>query len=423
LAKNIQAIRGMNDILPIQTPYWQYMEDVLRQIVTCYGYEEIRVPTLEHTHLFKRTIGEVTDIIEKEMYTFEDRNGESLSLRPEGTAGVVRAGIQHGLLYNQIQKFWYLGPMFRYERPQLGRFRQFHQFGVEAFGMQSPEIDAEQLLMTYRMWENLNLQDQINLQINSLGTSCTREIYREKLVEYFSDHVEELDEDSKRRLHTNPLRILDSKNSDMQLLLATAPRIIDFLDEDSKYHLSTIRKYLDKAKIPYEINPRIVRGLDYYGMTVYEWVTERLGAQGTVCAGGRYDGLVAHLGGKATPATGFAIGLERLVALLESVFSPDSAPHCYVIMLGEGASEKGIFLTENLRKKFPELRILNDYSGGSFKNQFRKADKSGAKVAIIIGEAEVASDQVSLKYLRKDLPQIMVKEEDLKSNLLSMLVE
>jgi histidyl-tRNA synthetase len=423
LAQSIQAIRGMNDILPIQSGYWAYLEDVLRQVSESYGYREIRLPALEKTNLFKRTIGEATDIVEKEMYTFDDRNGESLSLRPEGTAGCVRAAIQHALFYNQVQRLWYMGPMFRYERPQQGRYRQFYQFGIEAFAMPGPDIDAEQILLTARIWKLLGIQDQVTLQLNSLGSCAAREKYRESLVAHFNENLDVLDDDSRRRLTTNPLRILDSKNPDMQLLLSTAPRMLDYLDNDSKAHFDGLRQLLDAAQIPYEINSRIVRGLDYYNMTVYEWVTNRLGAQGTICAGGRYDNLIAHLGGKLTPAVGYAMGLERIVTLLETVYSPDVNPHIYMIIIGTVAIQRGILLTEQLHTQFPEIRIVSDYAGGSFKALFRRADKSGAKLALIIAEEELATNSVSIKYLREDRPQQMVNSEDVKEHLLQALVE
>lgn len=423
MAAAIQAIRGMNDILPIQTSYWRYLEDTLRDIADSYGYNEIRFPFLEQTNLFKRTIGEVTDIIEKEMYTFLDRNGDSLSLRPEGTAGCVRAGIQHGLLYNQTPRLWYLGPMFRYERPQLGRFRQFFQFGVEAYGMAGPSIDAEQILMTARIWEGLGLKDLVVLQINSLGSSVSREKYRTQLVNYFNENIDILDEDSKRRLTTNPLRILDSKNEAMQLMIASAPRILDYLDEESRQHFDMLRRHLDKAKINYEINPRIVRGLDYYNMTVYEWVTDRLGAQGTVCAGGRYDGLVEHLGGKTTPAVGFAMGLERIITLLGAIYAPDSNPHIYVIMAGVDAIEYGMAISEEVHRLFPELRVVNDFSGSSIKSQMKRADKIGAKLALIIGDDEIKNNSVTLKYLRTSNEQITLPVSEIHASLLTALVE
>ncbi len=357
------------------------------------------------------------------MYTFDDRNGESLTLRPEGTAGCVRAGIEHGLFYNQIQRLWYLGPMFRYEKPQLGRFRQFFQFGIEAFGMVGPDIDAEQILLTARIWEKLGLKDQVTLQINTLGDAVVREKYRLKLVEYFNENKELLDEDSKRRLTTNPLRILDSKNPDMQLMLSAAPRLIDFLDDTSRIHFEQLQRFLQLAGIPYEINSRIVRGLDYYNMTVYEWVTDRLGAQGTLCAGGRYDCLVEHLGGQATPAVGFAMGLERIVTLLETVYTPQMNPEVYIIMVGLEATQQGMILAEELRTALPEIRIMNDYTGGSFKSQFRRADKSGAKVALILGQDEIANNTVSVKFLREERPQLAVPKSELATLLQTMVTE
>lgn len=423
MAITIQAIRGMNDILPLQADYWGYLEEILRQVVTCYGYQEIRFPILEKTNLFKRTIGEVTDIVEKEMYTFDDRNGDSLTLRPEGTAGCVRAGIEHGLFYNQIQRLWYMGPMFRYEKPQLGRFRQFYQFGVEAFGMNGPDIDIEQILLAARVWEMLGLSDQVTLQINTLGSPSAREKYREKLVEFFEENKEVLDEDSLRRLTTNPMRILDSKNPDMQMMLSAAPRMIDFLDDESRIHFDQLRHLLEVAKIPYQFNTRIVRGLDYYNMTVYEWTTDRLGAQGTLCAGGRYDSLVEHLGGKPTPAVGFAMGLERIVTLLETVYTPSLSPQIYIIMVGKEANEKGIVMAESLRTRFPEMRIITDCTGGNFKNQFRRADKSGAKLALILGENEIINDSISLKFLREERPQATISVNELGDFLLNTLME
>jgi len=423
LAITIQAIKGMNDILPTQTAYWSYLEDVLRQVATSYSYKEICFPILEETSLFKRTIGEVTDIIEKEMYTFDDRNGKSVSLRPEGTAGCVRAGIEHGLFYNQSPRLWYMGPMFRYEKPQQGRFRQFFQFGVEAFGMPGPNVDAEQILMMARIWDALGIRDRVSLQINSLGSCLVREKYREKLVQFFEENIDYLDEDSKRRLTTNPLRILDSKNPDMQLMLSAAPRMLDYLDQDSKKQFEDFKRYLDNAHIPYQINSRIVRGLDYYNMTVYEWVTDALGAQSTVCAGGRYDALVEHLGGRPTPAVGFAMGLERVVTLLESVYTPDDNPHIYIIMVGEDAWQQGMMLSEKIHTLFPEIRVQSDYTGGGFKNQFKRANKSGARIALIIGEDEIHQQAVSLKYLREDRPQCTLPVAEIEQHLLNALVE
>ena len=401
MANSIQAIRGMNDILPEQTPAWQYLEAQVRAVLHAYGYQEIRLPILEKTELFKRSIGEVTDIVEKEMYTFEDRNGDSLTLRPEGTAGCVRAGIERGLLHNQQQRLWYMGPMFRHERPQKGRYRQFHQIGVEVFGMPGPDIDAELILMTARMWRALGL-GEVSLQLNSLGTPQARARYREVLVEFLSRHRESLDADSLRRLDSNPLRILDSKNPDMQDLIAAAPRLADYLDDESQQHFARLCALLDGAGLAYEINPRLVRGLDYYGRTVFEWVTTRLGAQGTVCAGGRYDGLVEFLGGRATPAVGFAMGIERLIALLETcgVAFPSTAPHAYLVTVGERAEAHGLVLADRLRDAVPGLRLLLNAGGGSFKNQFKRADKCGAELALVLGDSELEAGQVGLKPLR-----------------------
>lgn len=403
MSKSIQAIRGMNDLLPTQAPRWQTIETTLRTILESYGYQEIRMPIVEKTELFCRSIGEVTDIVEKEMYTFADRNGDSLSLRPEGTACCVRAGIEHGLFYNQIQRLWYMGPMFRHERPQKGRLRQFHQIGAEVYGLAGADIDAELILMLARFWKLLGLQD-ISLQINSLGSANARAMYREHLVAYFSAQPELLDEDSKRRLQTNPLRILDSKNPDLQSLIQGAPQLLDHLDAESQAHFAELRAILDAAGVSYTVNPRLVRGLDYYNRTVFEWVTQSLGAQGTVCAGGRYDSLVEQIGGQSTPAIGFALGLERLVALLEQQATPvrDTSPHAYFILAGnEALVRQGLLFAEQLRDALPQLRILTHCGGGSFKNQFKRADKSGARFALILGEEEWANQQITLKSLRQ----------------------
>lgn len=420
LLSKIQAIRGMNDILPEKTIFWRAVEQKLSTILNSYGYQEIRLPLLEKTALFHRVIGEVTDIVEKEMYTFDDRNGESLSLRPEGTAGCVRAMIEHGLSHHTIQKLWYSGAMFRHERPQQGRYRQFYQLGVEVYGLSTAAIDAEILLMTARFWQVLGLKN-LELQINSLGSSAARATYREKLVEYFSSHIEQLDEDSRRRLGMNPLRILDSKNPDLKSLIETAPKLLDYLDDESKQHFEQLQTFLNAAGLKYTINPRLVRGLDYYNKTVFEWVTTKLGSQGTVCAGGRYDGLVEQLGGQKTPAIGFALGLERLIALLESENllqnTDKNQPHIYVIMVGEEALEKGLTLAEQLRNKIPQLRLITHCGGGSFKNQFKKADKSGAKWALILGETELANQQIGFKYLREEQPQQTFSESDLIAHL------
>ena len=413
----------MNDILPEQTPIWQYLEDTIRAVVRGYGYSEIRLPTVEKTELFKRSIGEVTDIVEKEMYTFDDRNGDSLTLRPEGTAGCVRAAIQNGLLHNQIQRLWYFGAMFRHERPQKGRYRQFHQVGVEVFGLAGPDIDAELIMMSARLWRRLGLYDAVTLQINSLGSAQSRQVYREQLVAYFSAHREVLDEDSTRRLESNPLRILDSKNPDMQDLIAAAPKLIDHLDDESRQHFEQLLASLDRAGIAYEVNPRLVRGLDYYGKTVFEWVTTRLGAQGTVCAGGRFDGLVEQLGGRPTPAVGFAMGLERLTALLEEMELPLDRyrPHIYLLRAGDAAQQVGMGLAESLREGFPALRLQMHCGDGSLKSQIKRADKSGAVLALILGDEEAANATVGVKYLREIREQLTLTHDELTAFIADFL--
>ncbi|HKJ75870.1 MAG TPA: histidine--tRNA ligase [Gammaproteobacteria bacterium] len=415
MSKNIQAIRGMNDILPDETPVWRYVEGSLRALMDRYGYSEVRLPIVEKTELFKRSIGEVTDIVEKEMYTFEDKGGDSLTLRPEGTAGCVRAGIENGMLHNQSHRLWYIGPMFRHERPQKGRYRQFHQLGVEVFGMDGPDVDAELILLSARLWQQLGLEGDVTLELNSLGTAEARAAYRQELVEYFSAHEARLDEDSRRRLTTNPLRILDSKNPEMQGLIAGAPALIDHLDAESKAHFDGLLAYLDAAGIAYRINSRLVRGLDYYGKTVFEWVTDRLGAQGTVCAGGRYDGLVEQLGGRATPAVGFAIGLERLVGLVQEGEVPRHhyLPHAYLIRAGEAAQGPGMALAEWLRDLLPGLRLQVHCGGGSLKSQMKKADRSGGQLALVLGEREVDEGTVAVKYLREEREQETVDREGL----------
>jgi histidyl-tRNA synthetase len=422
MSRPIQAVRGMNDILPQLTPAWQHLEDRLRRVIQSYGYREIRLPLLEKTELFKRSIGEVTDIVEKEMYTFEDRNGDSLTLRPEGTAGCVRACMEHGLLHNQTQRLWYAGPMFRHERPQKGRYRQFHQIGVEAFGMEDPDIDAEIIFMTARLWKALDLHG-VDLQINSLGTAAARAAYREALVGYLRGHVQELDEDSRRRLDSNPLRILDSKNPHMQALIDAAPRLPDYLDAESRAHFDELRALLEAADIDYVVNPRLVRGLDYYGRTVFEWVTDRLGAQGTVCAGGRYDGLVEYLGGRPTPAVGFALGLERLIALLEAegIQTPDHSPHAYLVLSGDKGVHRGMVFADDLRDAMKELRLLTNCGGGSFKSQFRRADKSGAAIALVIGDDEAERGEVTLKTLRGESTQETLAQSEVADRLVSLL--
>ena len=418
MAKKIQAIRGMHDTLPEQTPRWQYVEKTIADVLAAYGYDEIRMPIVEMTELFCRSIGEVTDIVEKEMYTFADRNGDSLSLRPEGTASCVRACMENGLLHNQMQKLWYKGPMFRHERPQKGRYRQFHQIGVETFGMAGPDIDAELICMTARLWPALGL-NAIRLELNSLGSSEARAKYREKLVAYYTEHKDALDEDSQRRLTTNPMRILDSKNPAMQELNNNAPKLMDYLDDESRQHFERLRELLDAAGVEYTINPRLVRGLDYYCKTVFEWVTDQLGAQGTVCAGGRFDGLVEQLGGKPVPASGFAMGLERLIALLEDndITVPVQSTHAYMVMFGEQAEKTGFQLAETLRSAVPGLKLVFNCNGGSFKSQFKRADKSNAKYAIIIGDDEVENGTVSLKNLREKSEQQTVQQTELVEEL------
>jgi len=402
----LQAVRGMHDILPEQCRYFAYLEQMTREILEGYGYEEIRMPLLESTELFKRTIGEVTDIVEKEMYTFADRNGDSLSLRPEGTAGCVRAGIENGLLHNQTRRLWYAGAMFRHERPQRGRYRQFHQFGAETFGMAGPDIDAELILLSQRLWRRLGIAD-VRLEINSLGSQQARTEYRQRLIDYLNGFQSELDEDSRRRLHSNPLRILDSKNPAMQDIIAGAPRLLDMLDAESEAHFIKLQELLDGAGVTYSVNPRLVRGLDYYTKTVFEWITDRLGAQGTVCAGGRYDGLVEQLGGRSTAAAGFAMGVERLVALLEEgdVAPAFATPDFYLAVVGDEAERQGMAWAEQLRTACPAARLVVNCSGGGFKAQLKRADKSGAAFALILGEEEVRTGRVAVKPLRQEAAQ------------------
>ncbi len=422
MAKQIQAVRGMKDILPQQTPLWQFLEDRVRTVLSRYGYDEIRMPIVEMTELFKRSIGEVTDIVEKEMYTFEDRNGDSLTLRPEGTAGCVRAGLENGLIFNQTQRLWYQGPMFRHERPQKGRYRQFHQIGVETFGLEGPDIDLELILITARLWKELGLEG-LELQLNTLGTAEERSHYRELLVSYLRDHYDKLDEDSRRRLESNPLRILDTKNPDMAELVSQAPTLMEHLTEESLAHFEVLKQGLDDAGVAYVINPRLVRGLDYYSRTVFEWVTDQLGAQGTVCAGGRFDGLVEQLGGRATSAMGFAMGLERLIALLETTQAAEQLPKAdlYLIMMGDSAKRRGMLLAEELRNALPNLRMISHCGGGGFKSQFKKADKSQARYAAILGDDEVAKGEIGLKPLREEGEQTQVKIDDLAEVLAGKL--
>ncbi|GGX38444.1 histidine--tRNA ligase [Saccharospirillum salsuginis] len=421
----LQAIRGMNDILPDASPVWQYLEGQVKAVLDQYGYREIRMPVVEPTALFERGVGEHTDIVEKEMYTFDDRGGDSLTLRPEGTAGCVRAALQNGLLHNQVQRLWYQGPMFRYERPQKGRYRQFYQIGAETFGIATPDVDAELILLTARMLDNLGLTEHVTLNLNTLGSSEARGRYRKALVDYLETVKDKLDADSQNRLYSNPMRILDSKSESTQALLDDAPTFDDYLDDESREHFETLCRLLDKAGINYTINPRLVRGLDYYSRTVFEWITDSLGAQGTVCGGGRYDGLVPMLGGKPTPAAGFALGIERLILMLEtlnkipaSVFNTVDA---YVIMAGSAAEEAGMALAEQLRSDVPGLRVQSHCGGGSFKSQMKKADKSGARIALILGEQEVQDRTVGIKFLREEKEQQSIGWDELSKAIQELI--
>ena len=412
--ESIQSVKGMNDILPSQIYAWQYVEKKLRCIVESYGYLEIRFPIVEKSCLFERSVGEKTDIVEKEMFLFED-----LCLRPEGTAGCVRACIQHGLLYNQIQRLWYSGPLFRRENPQKGRYRQFHQFGVEAFGMAGPDIDAEMILITNRFWKELGLSKGLKLQINSLGTIEERHCFREKLIEYFTDCFDGLDDDSKRRLKTNPLRILDSKNPLMENIISNAPKLFDYLQSDSKEHFNSLCEMLDAAGIVYEINPYLVRGLDYYSHTVFEWITDNPGAQNTVCAGGRFDSLAEQLGSSPVPGIGFALGFERLLELLTELklIPVETNAIDYYLIVDADRESGGLLLAEKIRNAFPDKKLVVNCGGGSFKSQFKRADKSGALVAIIIGEQEWSTDSVTIKFLREHKPQENVSLDELINKL------
>ncbi len=417
----IQSIRGMHDVLPDQSPLWQFFESTVKQLLQTYAYREIRMPVVESTDLFCRSIGEVTDIVEKEMYTFEDRNGDSLTLRPEGTASCVRSGIQHGLFHNQQQRLWYMGPMFRHERPQKGRYRQFHQVGIETFGIASADIDAELILMSARLWKLLGIKD-VRLELNTLGSTESRQAYRQVLVDYLNQHKDLLDEDSLRRLESNPLRVLDSKNPNMQAMIDNAPSLMDYLDEESTEHFKHLTDILDKAGIQYNINTRLVRGLDYYCKTVFEWVTDALGAQGTICAGGRYDGLVQQLGGRQTPAAGFAMGIERILSLLEDAgMQVDNAVDVFVVLQGEQAQLQGMPFVENIREQLPDIQIQTNCGGGSFKSQIKKADKSGAKVALILGDDEIQNNMIGIKLLREKADQQVVAQPDLLNTLKTLL--
>lgn len=401
MAKNIQAIRGMNDCSPTESPLWQWIEGQVRQVLSSYGYSEVRMPIVESTPLFARAIGEVTDVVSKEMYTFWD-NDEQLTLRPEGTAGCVRAAIEHGWIYNNEQRLWYMGPMFRHERPQKGRYRQFHQAGVEVFGIATPEIDAELIILTARLWKALGIDQHVSLQLNSIGSLEARANYRSALVAFLENHQDLMSEEEKERLVKNPLRILDTKNQALQDVLDGAPKLLDYLDDESREHFAQLCGLLDSVGIQYEINPKLVRGLDYYNKTVFEWVTSALGAQGTVCGGGRYDGLVEQLGGHATSGVGFAMGLERLVLLVQEVnksIPVKSAVDIYVVYQGEGTTLAAFQLAEKLRSELPHLSTMLHCSGGNFKKQFKRADKSGATLALVLGESEVQNNQVVVKHL------------------------
>ena len=415
MAKNIQAIRGMNDCSPTESPLWQWIEGQVRQILSSYGYSEVRMPIVESTPLFARAIGEVTDVVSKEMYTFWD-NDEQLTLRPEGTAGCVRAAIEHGWIYNNEQRLWYMGPMFRHERPQKGRYRQFHQAGVEVFGIATPEIDAELIILTARLWKALGIDQHVSLQLNSIGSLEARANYRSALVAFLENHQDLMSEEEKERLVKNPLRILDTKNQALQDVLDGAPKLLDYLDDESREHFAQLCGLLDAVGIQYEINPKLVRGLDYYNRTVFEWVTSALGAQGTVCGGGRYDGLVEQLGGHATSGVGFAMGLERLVLLVQEVnksIPVKSAVDIYVVYQGEGTTLAAFQLAEKLRSELPHLSTMLHCSGGNFKKQFKRADKSGATLALVLGESEVQNNQVVVKHLLGAAEQQTIDESNL----------
>lgn len=425
MSKTLQAIRGMNDVLPEQSPLWRYFEQQVAAVLDSYGYRQIRMPVVEFTELFRRSIGEVTDIVEKEMYTFEDRNGDSLTLRPEGTAGCVRAVMEHGLINNGlVQKLWYSGAMFRHERPQKGRYRQFHQVGVEVFNLPGPDIDAELILLTWRLWHKLGIADSVTLELNSLGTSASRAAYRAALVEYLNSHFARLDEDSQRRVATNPLRVLDSKDEQTQAILAEAPRLEDYLDEESTSHFAGLCARLDAAGVPYVLNNRLVRGLDYYSKTVFEWTTDKLGAQGTVCGGGRYDGLIEQMGGKPTTGVGFAMGVERLLLMLETL---DKVPaglrqqvDVYFCAFGEAAELAAVQWAERIRDALPQLRLQVNAGGGGFKSQFKKADRSTAAYALVLGEDELNNNSIGLKPLRTDDEQQTVPLDDLTGHLAAL---
>ncbi|MDZ7683884.1 MAG: histidine--tRNA ligase [Gammaproteobacteria bacterium] len=417
---NIQTVRGMQDLLPEKQEIYTFVTDKIAEVLDSYGYRHVGLPLLESTHLFERTVGEATDIVEKEMYTFEDRGGDRITLRPEGTAGCARLAHQHGLLFNQVQRLWYGGPMFRYERPQKGRYRQFEQIGAECFGMAGPDIDAEIILMQARMWEALGVAGDIELELNSMGTTESRGRYRQALVDYLMPYKSDLDTDSQRRLDTNPLRILDSKEERTRDILESAPALGDYLDEESIVHFDGVRRVLDRQQQGYRINPRIVRGLDYYNKTVFEWVTGTLGSQGTVSGGGRYDGLVEEVGGKPTPAVGFAMGLDRLALMVEERFDHRELADVYIASMGEGARSEALLLAERVREKFANLRVVTHCGDGKFKAQMKRADASGAKVALVLGEDELGRGEVGVKHLREGGQQVDVKTTELDEYLVKV---
>ncbi len=422
MSDQIKSVRGMPVILPQDIKKWQFVEATARSLLQLYSYNEIRTPVVEKSELFQRTIGQETDIVAKEMYTFQDRKEQSLSLRPEATAGIVRAGIEAGLFYNQSQKFWSIGPMYRYERPQKGRYRQFHQINIEAYGFPGPDIDAEIILLTTRIWKALNL-NSLKLEINSLGTPQSRHIHRKELQDYFNSHKGDLDEDSLRRLDRNPMRILDSKNPDLQDIIESAPKTIDFLDQESSEHFQALEATLQEHAIEYTLNARLVRGLDYYTRTVFEWTTDQLGAQATVCGGGRYDELISELGGQETPAIGCAIGLERLIELVDLLDQnqQNDPPKIYIVAVSAQAEGQGLILAEELRDTYPNFSIEMNLGGGSFKQQFKRADKAGADIALIIGEDEVANNTVGIKSMQSGDQQKSVKRKDLLDRINQLL--
>ncbi len=419
----IQSVRGMQDLLPEKQEIFRYIADVVRGVLASYGYREVGMPLLEPTQLFERLVGEATDIVEKEMYTFLDRSGDSVTLRPEGTAGCVRLAQQHGLLFNQVQRLWYAGPMFRYERPQKGRYRQFEQIGVECFGMEGPDIEAELLFLLTRIWKELGIEEDVTLELNSMGDSASRVAYRDALVTYLEKYQDDLDEDSQRRLLTNPLRILDSKAEKTREILLDAPMLNEFLDEVSKEHFDNLRRLLDRKQLAYRVNPYIVRGLDYYNRTVFEWTTTTLGSQGTVCGGGRYDGLVEEIGGKPTPAVGFALGLDRLALMLEGSFAPRAAADVYVVSQGDAARVEALQLAERVRSEMPGLRVITHCGDGKFKSQLKRADASEATIALILGEDELARDQIGVKHLRDQGQQVSIAGTSLFEYLNNVFVK